>query len=545
MSQEETLELISGLAAVAKEQSASKNSRAEELKSLAFAVKDLSNLINLQSQASPGHAALRLPNLTLPEYTGIEDLDRFLDQFNQVLRSSGANPKFYLTYLKQQCRKDSRAFDILCNYESTHLVRLPASPTSDDYYQFYNAALMVLHSQRGIPKDQQIRNLLATYYSMRQQHHESVSNFAHRFCETQHSLEKLIPGIHMTADGNEIELIHAFALKLREDISRDLFARDFNYPTLVALIEAAKRYETKTTSIAVDEPISTANALPVTPVSAYPRKAPAHRQEATPNPPGELCLQYNKYPRAFCELSNGKCKKVYIHKCTKCGRFNCKAVRHNRTKANSHYNSVEPKSLHTNIAKVEPSVDSDTTSLLKSIHSLLLTSKAHVAPPKDEAVPPKGGSQDNVYSMPAISLAPDSVTISNLDLANRNILWCSVSSAGVSLPLPLGPCCSVSLVSKAHADKVLETRPDNKFSRLEQPVKVSVASPSASLKAVGIMQVPLQFENGRSATFSMLVVPNLSWPVLFGQNHLRKTDARINSRALTVYFADKGLEFEV
>ena len=68
---------------------------------------------------------------------------------------------------------------------------------------------------------------------------------------------KLIPGIHMTADGNKIELIHAFALKLREDISRGFFARDINYPTLMALIEAAKRYETKTTSIAVDEPIST------------------------------------------------------------------------------------------------------------------------------------------------------------------------------------------------------------------------------------------------------------------------------------------------
>eukprot|EP00795_Rhopilema_esculentum_P008360 gene8360-14330_t len=65
---------------------------------------------------------------------------------------------------------------------------------------------------------------------------------------------------------------------------RDLRDTDFNYPTLMALIEAAKRYETKTTSIAVDEPISTANALPVTPVPAYPRKAPAHSQEATPKP---------------------------------------------------------------------------------------------------------------------------------------------------------------------------------------------------------------------------------------------------------------------
>eukprot|EP00795_Rhopilema_esculentum_P015709 gene15709-7003_t len=69
-----------------------------------------------------------------------------------------------------------------------------------------------------------------------------------------------------------------------KDLSDLINLQDFNYPTLMALIEAAKRYETKTTSIAVDEPISTANALPVTPVPAYPRKAPAHSQEATPKP---------------------------------------------------------------------------------------------------------------------------------------------------------------------------------------------------------------------------------------------------------------------
>ena len=59
------------------------------------------------------------------------------------------------------------------------------------------------------------------------------------------------------------------------------------------------------------------------------------------------------------------------------------------------------------------------------------------------------------------------------------------------------------------------------------------------------MQVPILFENGRSATFSMLVVPVLSWPILFGQNHLRMTNAHIRSRELKVYFADKQLGPEV
>ena len=43
----------------------------------------------------------------------------------------------------------------------------------------------------------------------------------------------------------------------------------------------------------------------------------------------------------------------------------------------------------------------------------------------------------------------------------------------------------------------------------------------------------------------MLVVPGLAWPILFGQNHLRKTQAHTNHAALQVYFADPQLNFTV
>ena len=59
------------------------------------------------------------------------------------------------------------------------------------------------------------------------------------------------------------------------------------------------------------------------------------------------------------------------------------------------------------------------------------------------------------------------------------------------------------------------------------------------------MQVPIVWENGKSVIFTMLVVPNLTWPILFGQNHLRQTDARIRCKDLKVYFADSALGFEV
>ena len=73
---------------------------------------------------------------------------------------------------------------------------------------------------------------------------------------------------------------------------------------------------------------------------------------------------------------------------------------------------------------------------------------------------------------------------------------------------------------------------------------VAVANPSSQLTAIGVMQVPIIRENGRPSIFSMLVVP-LAWPILFGQNNLRKTQAHTNHAALQVYFADPQLNFTV
>ena len=66
-------------------------------------------------------------------------------------------------------------------------------------------------------------------------------------------------------------------------------------------------------------------------------------------------------------------------------------------------------------------------------------------------------------------------TQSGLDLANRNILWTSVTSAGIKIPLPIDSCCSISLVTKTRADLVSQNCPDLKFTKLATPFSVSVA----------------------------------------------------------------------
>ena len=100
-----------------------------------------------------------------------------------------------------------------------------------------------MKAKRGVPTDQQIRELLGQYYTMKQQPRESVADFSHRFSEVQHELEKLIPGIHRTTDGTELELIHAFSIKLLPHISKEIISRDFKFSSLQELITVAARYE--------------------------------------------------------------------------------------------------------------------------------------------------------------------------------------------------------------------------------------------------------------------------------------------------------------
>ena len=186
---EEGVGLIKGLADIVKDQqTASKDvfsKTQQQIQDLSAAVQILSNTVCIKSSTN---SPLRLPQLTLSEFTGRENLDQFAEQLTNVLASSGVSAKFWFTYLKQQCRKDAWAFNIICNYETTHASMLNEKTSHDEYLEFYDKCLTCLNTQRGVPKEQKIRQLLSTYYSMTQQQMESVAAFAYRFLETQHSL---------------------------------------------------------------------------------------------------------------------------------------------------------------------------------------------------------------------------------------------------------------------------------------------------------------------------------------------------------------------
>ena len=94
-----------------------------------------------------------------------------------------------------------------------------------------------------------MRELSSAYYTIQQGKNESVPDFAHRFSEVQHQLEKYIPNVHKTSDVLVVERIHAFVLKVHPEISKELVSQDFSvFKTLQAVVEAAQRYEVHTQS---------------------------------------------------------------------------------------------------------------------------------------------------------------------------------------------------------------------------------------------------------------------------------------------------------
>ena len=145
-------------------------------------------------------------------------------------------------------------------------------------------------------------------------------------------------------------------------------------------------------------------------------------------------------------------------------------------------------------------------------------------------------SSQGVLGLPAISDLEHYSIDSCPDLSNRNILWTRVKSGGLSLPLPIDSCCSVSLVSGSHTDHLLASQPNLQFTPLSKKIPVSVANPNATLFATGTMQVPITFENRTNCTFLMLSVPGLAWPLMLGENHQITTKALVDHYALTITF---------
>ena len=420
---DETAGMIKGLAEVVQNQQILQNTAMKEttaqLKKLSETVATLTQSL---PPAGPTGTSLRLPNLVLPKYTGKEHLDRFLEQLQTIFQSSDVPAKFWLTYLKQQTQQDSRAYDAICTAEKEHAAKIlgpdPSKTSPAEFAKLYKQCVDALKLKHGKPRDQQLRELLGTYYTVSQARDESVADFAHRFRATQNELEKLLPNIHRTPDskGNtDIELIYSFAIKLQEPIAKALISREFAYSSLQAIIEAAERFElhalprsrdrtvihehAEWKPAEIDAVYSGTSANGPKPYSAKKNshmpsqntknfrdsRGPSqgklgsdsqpNRSSSRPSPrpsfsddthvhfgaqaspqPAEICRNFNKFRRSFCELDHNRCAHDRLHKCEVYHQWGCKACNHrassssNATRVHSKFNSQDQAHVASNIA---------------------------------------------------------------------------------------------------------------------------------------------------------------------------------------------------
>ena len=167
--------LIKGLAEVVKSQ---QHVQQTALQQTNDQFQTLSNTVASLTQKLPSSSAvshsptLCWPDLVLPIYTGRKHLHCFLTQLESILKSSGVPTQYWLTYLKQQTQTDSRAFDAICEAETSNIKLLgedPSKASPDEFLHLSETCVAAFKAKRVKPRDQQLRELLSAYYTIRQQ----------------------------------------------------------------------------------------------------------------------------------------------------------------------------------------------------------------------------------------------------------------------------------------------------------------------------------------------------------------------------------------
>ena len=120
-----------------------------------------------------------------------------------------------------------------------------------------------------------------------------------------------------------------------------------------------------------------------------------------------------------------------------------------------------------------------------------------------------------------------------------------MTPAGKPLQLPLDSCCSVTLCSLDHAQHIQLARPELNYKKLDKPIPVQMADATTSLKAVAVQEVPISWLPDKETIHVALVVPNMSWPLLFGENHLAATQALSDHSNKTVTFHHPAMNFTI
>ena len=161
-----------------------------------------------------------------------------------------------------------------------------------------------------------------------------------------------------------------------------------------------------------------------------------------------MCKKFNRLRKEPRERANNTCSQGKVHKCSVCHKLACKGLRHNQVQINQVDFSAPVKALTEQVQSL--------TSRFNSIDSV--QSKTEMASTSPDATQSLTSNSVPVFGLPAVS--DISSQLQNcLTLSEKNILLCKVMSGRIPTSLPIDSCCSVSLVSQAHAMNVSKNYP--------------------------------------------------------------------------------------
>ena len=493
-SAEELQGIVAGLLSVVKDLIQKVNHISTQIGQLATTSQQAPQNPPSASPAQPPQS-LRLPTLQLPTFrcdeSSRDDIADFLERFEQ--QTSHLSADITVTLLEQQCIGEWPRSVLSIAKTTADFAGKPAKE---------QLATFIEHLKREFeePTALKRRRLAAELSAMTQKASENVNQFTFRFRNVLHQMERLGEKV---AKDCPTYVVSQFLAKVKPEIAQQLVLKAEEFTTLEQAAESARRIELSLQTQTRGDVVSRSENLDAWKPSnalftssgksnsSSPQQrgkkrhcwtcgSPNHLMPQCPSSQRatqgsklrtpEVCRNCNRYLHSNCERANNKCSRGHLHKCSTCHKWGCKTIRHDSQQANAATPTKPPDTPSTN--------------------------------------PDPSGTV--LFGLPAFTDPTALPVNTQTQLANRNILWTSVTSADQSIPLPLDSCCSVSLVSADHATAIITKRPSLQYKKLSESIPVSVDDANSNLSATATVDVPITWSNCRESIFTMLVVPHLS-----------------------------------
>ena len=228
-----------------------------------------------------------------------------------------------------------------------------------------NSFISSLRDEFQEPPDAKCRRLAAELSAMNQDPSETVDEFAFKYKNTLHQLDKLAENLTKSCP---TYVTSQYISKLQPHLTQHLVLQAHQVTQLDKAIEAARRIEHSFIAAASNGsslPLTSDSPSPSTVFNGIPQRTAlfsfsrqfgsknkqsscwicennqhkAHecpqRSAAPKKKSPEVSGNFNKFLSATCEKSNNKCSAGRLHKCSECHKWGCKATRHTEQRMQS------------------------------------------------------------------------------------------------------------------------------------------------------------------------------------------------------------------